>query len=58
MAKDPVCGMTVDEKTKLTSSHGGNTYCFCSPACKSQFDKNPEKYVKGAGAHHHAGCCC
>lgn len=23
------------------------TYYFCCPGCKPQFDKNPEKYVKG-----------
>ncbi|MEW6222983.1 MAG: YHS domain-containing protein [Candidatus Hadarchaeota archaeon] len=57
MAKDPVCGMTVDEKTKLSSTYGGNTYYFCSPACKNQFDKNSAKHVKGVGTHHH-GCFC
>ena len=47
MAKDPVCGMTVDEKkTKFKSDHKGKTYYFCSAACKSTFDKNPEKYAK------------
>jgi YHS domain-containing protein len=27
------------------SEHHGKTYYFCSPACKSTFDKNPEKYA-------------
>jgi Cu+-exporting ATPase len=46
MAKDPVCGMQVNEATAAaTSEHAGKTYYFCSPGCKATFDKNPEKYV-------------
>ncbi len=45
MQKDPVCGMMVDEKkTKFTSSHEGKNFYFCSPACKTAFDKDPHKY--------------
>jgi len=47
MAKDPVCGMNVDEKTaKIKSEYKGKTYYFCASGCKSTFDKNPSKYVK------------
>ena len=47
MAKDPICGMTVDEKTaKLKSDYKGTTYYFCAPSCKAAFDKNPSKYIK------------
>ncbi|HEX9240660.1 MAG TPA: YHS domain-containing protein [Candidatus Bathyarchaeia archaeon] len=46
MQKDPVCGMMVDEKkSKFTSSREGKTFYFCSAACKTSFDKNPQKYV-------------
>jgi Cu+-exporting ATPase len=46
MAKDPVCGMTVDEKnTDGTVSHKGKAYYFCSANCKAQFEKTPEKYA-------------
>ena len=46
MAKDPVCGMQVDEKTAAgKSEYKGQTYYFCSPGCKKSFDKEPEKYV-------------
>ena len=46
MAKDPVCGMTVDEKTTtLKSEYKGTTYYFCSPGCKRDFDKEPDKYA-------------
>ncbi|TLY00838.1 MAG: YHS domain-containing protein [Thaumarchaeota archaeon] len=45
MAKDPVCGMMVDEKTtKFKSVHEGQTFYFCSASDKATFDKNPHKY--------------
>lgn len=54
MAKDPVCGMDVDESTaKHKTEYKGKTYYFCAPACKADFEENPEKYVKGEGMHHH-----
>jgi YHS domain-containing protein len=47
MAKDPVCGMMVDEKRAAGSSvYLDKTYYFCAPNCKVEFDKNPSKYVK------------
>ncbi len=46
MAKDPVCGMMVDEKkAKFKSDYMGKTYYFCAPTCKTTFDKNPAKYA-------------
>jgi YHS domain-containing protein len=46
VAKDPICGMSVDEKSaKFTSTHQGKTYYFCSPSCKEDFDKTPSKYA-------------
>jgi Cu+-exporting ATPase len=46
MAKDPVCGMNVDEKTaKFKSDHKGKTCYFCSPMCKATFNKNPDKFT-------------
>ncbi len=48
MAKDPVCGMEVDEKkAPAKSEYIGKTYYFCSLGCKRAFDANPAKYVKG-----------
>ena len=64
MAKDPVCGMSVDEKTaKFKSEHMGKTYYFCSQVCKTTFDKNPTKYMGSSGGHSmhdggHSCCCC
>jgi Cu+-exporting ATPase len=43
--KDPVCGMQVDEKkAAATAQYKGRTYYFCSTACKTKFDKNPEQF--------------
>lgn len=56
MAKDPVCGMDVDEATAAgKSEYQGQTYYFCSPGCKRSFDKEPEKYVGNAQASSEAG---
>ncbi len=52
MAKDPVCGMQVDEdKFAETSEYQNKTYYFCSPGCKAAFDKEPHKYVVDFGDH-------
>jgi Cu+-exporting ATPase len=46
MTTDPVCGMTVDEKTAAsTFVHNGNTYYFCSSHCAQTFQANPGAYV-------------
>jgi YHS domain-containing protein len=47
MARDPVCGMDVDEQTAAaTAEYQGTTYYFCAPGCKKAFEKEPEKYVR------------
>ena len=47
MAKDPVCGMEVDEaKAAGSSTYKGNTYYFCASHCKKQFDANAEQYAE------------
>lgn len=46
MAKDPVCGMVVDEKTaKWKATYKGKTYYFCCQGCKVAFEADPEKYI-------------
>ena len=46
MARDPVCGMDVDEKKAAAKLvHNGQTYYFCTEACKRAFQKEPEKYT-------------
>jgi YHS domain-containing protein len=59
MAKDPICGMDVDEKTaQYTTTYKGKTYYFCAPGCKKTFEENPEKYVGGSEGHSGHNCCC
>ncbi|MEM4970689.1 MAG: YHS domain-containing protein [Sulfolobales archaeon] len=57
MAIDPVCGMDVDpSKAVHKTVYKGKVYYFCSPACKAEFEKNPEYYLKhgpqGMPGHH------
>ncbi len=59
MAKDPVCGMMVDEKkAKFKSDYNGKTYYFCAASCKTTFDKNPAKYTSSTPGHSACGCGC
>ena len=61
MAKDLVCNMEVDEKNaRWKSTYKGETYYFCAPGCKAEFEEDPEKYVGGSSGGHegHHGCCC
>jgi P-type Cu+ transporter len=38
--------MTVDAaKAAGTSEYQGQTYYFCSTACKAKFDANPGQYI-------------
>lgn len=57
MAKDPVCGMTVDPQKSAKSEYKGQTYYFCSGGCKATFDKSPDKYAGAqpsqSSGHHH-----
>jgi xanthine dehydrogenase accessory factor len=50
-AVDPVCGMTVAvEGAAATAEHGGRTYYFCCPHCRSSFLEDPTRYVEAATA--------
>jgi len=48
--RDPVCGMQVDAKEASAygrvATHANETFYFCMDACKSAFEKEPEKYVQ------------
>lgn len=62
MAKDPVCGMEIEEsEAAATSEFNGTTYYFCAPGCKRTFDKDPMQFLapEGDHDHHHGGghCC-
>src|SRR5580704_3049210 len=46
VAKDPICGMTVDPKQAAAKiDHASQTYYFCSKGCSQRFAQSPEKYV-------------
>ncbi len=44
-AKDPVCGMMVQQASALKTERGGRTYYFCSINCKKTFE-SPEQELK------------
>src|SRR2546430_3614740 len=47
LAKDPVCGMTVDPaKAKATAEHARQKYYFCCTGCAQKFQSDPEQYLK------------
>jgi len=46
MAIDPICKMTVDEKTaKFKSEYKGKTYYFCMESDMKAFMANPQPYI-------------
>jgi Cu+-exporting ATPase len=47
MAKDPVCGMTVDPaQVPYKFSNQDQQYFFCSQHCLDSFKKKPDKYLR------------
>ena len=53
IAKDPVCGMSVDPATaKYKAEHAGAAYYFCSAGCREKFVADPERYLGTVGAVH------
>ena len=50
--RDPVCGMNIDEDRSRAQGYErqyrGKTYFFCSPECRDEFLKDPERYLKSA----------
>ena len=60
LAKDPVCGMSVDAATaKHRFEHDGTTYYFCCDGCRTKFAADPARYLSAepsphAHHHHHA----
>jgi YHS domain-containing protein len=44
--KDPVCKMKISQKTAIdTYEFENETYYFCSPNCRMEFELNPKKYL-------------
>ena len=47
---DPVCLMDVDPATaRYSLEYGGQTFFFCSPACKKSFQRDPQSYLDELG---------
>ena len=46
MTKDPICGMTVDEKTALKLARDRETHFFCSEHCLRKFAKEKDMREK------------
>ena len=53
MAKDPICGMTVNEKGGLSFTANGKTHFFCSLRCRERFAK--ENAAQGVTCPVHQG---
>jgi P-type Cu+ transporter len=50
LAKDPVCGMSVDPATaKHRAEHAGETFFFCSGGCHEKFVADPARYLGPVG---------
>ena len=46
LAKDPVCGMSVDPATaKHKAEHAGAAYYFCSAGCREKFVAEPARFL-------------
>jgi heavy metal translocating P-type ATPase len=61
LAKDPVCGMSVDPATaKHKTEHAGATHYFCCAGCRAKFVANPARFLAepahglASAAHEHA----
>ena len=48
MAADPVCGMAVEREGTPHYRHDGQTYYFCSPACRDEFAASPSRFLAPA----------
>ena len=45
-AKDPICGMTVDQaNAKYKTEFQGKTFYFCCAGCKQTFEREPQRYL-------------
>lgn len=50
MARDPVCGMSVEPSTaEFSYNDFGQVFYFCSKACENAFIKNRAHYTKKKG---------
>ncbi len=45
MARDPVCGMNVDQEKSPSAQIGGQEFFFCSRGCRSEFLAEPGRHL-------------
>ena len=56
MAKDPVCGMEVDEEDVAGKTmFKGVTYFFCALVCKEKFESTPDRYIASQYSNYEEG---
>ena len=56
LVRDPVCGMSIDPATATEQlEFEAATYYFCSPGCRSKFEKDPDRYTSQVAQLEHAG---
>jgi trehalose synthase len=48
-ARDPVCGMRLDNTAPLSTEHAGAKHVFCSEACRQQFVADPARFLRSTG---------
>jgi len=58
MSTDPVCGMTVTDKSEHHIEHLEKTYYFCSAHCLSVFSGSPDQYLVSEKRHEVSSCGC
>lgn len=54
-ARDPVCGMQVDQCGGIKTEFRGRDYYFCSRHCLAAFEKGPEQYSEPTGENSELG---
>lgn len=58
MAKDPICGMTVDEASVLQVERDGQTFYFCSEHCRKKFLDSGKPRAEGREPETANHDCC
>ena len=54
-AHDPVCHMDIEPATAAgNSAYEGQTYYFCSPGCKKDFDRDPVGVLQAEAEYDHS----
>lgn len=44
---DPICGKRINRnKAHITITYKNIDYLLCCPMCQSEFEKNPDKYIR------------